>query len=271
MRHLYYPGLQNEWAAGFPRQYTPMGLLFWTLNTPVEVGNYATQAMGIPLVLLGLIGAWALARRWPPLAVLASGPILLGMAAACLHRYPMDDRLLMYAAPCLWLLSAAGVGTVLERFQGRRRWVAAAFFGLLLANGALEMTKEIVSVHSRGDWRGAFAYVQQHKAAGDTVWVAFPRVYEVYYGDPSDFAGDVDAAAMERLALQGPVWVVAIAGNPVTQALVAELEKRRCVRTDFHGLDRIDVYLFTPPPAAADRAETMKPLTISLESGSPRR
>ena len=147
-RYLNYPGLHEFWTAGFPRRYAPASLLFWTLNTPVEIGNYANQAVGIPLALLGVVGAWTLARRSPPLAVAAVGPIVLGMAAAFLHRYPMDDRLLLYAAPCLWLLGAAGVGAVLERFQGRRRWVAAACFGLLLTNGALETAKEIATVRS---------------------------------------------------------------------------------------------------------------------------
>ena len=270
-RHLNYPGLHEFWTSGFPRSYAPARLLLWSINTPLEIGNYANQAVGIPLALLGAVGAWTLARRSPPLAVAVVGPILLGMAAACLRRYPMDDRLLMYAAPCLWLLSAAGVGAVLERFRGRRRWVAAACFGLLLANGALESTKEIVSVHSRGDWRGAFTYVQQHKSGGDTVWVAFPQVYEAYYGDPDDFAGNVNAADMERLALKGPVWVVTVARHEGTRRLVEELEKQGCVRTDFHGVDRIDVYLYTPPPTVVGRAETIKPLTISLESVSPRR
>jgi len=266
-RYLNYPGLHEFWTAGFPRRFTPGSLLFWTLNTPVEVGNYANQAVGIPMALLGAVGAWVLARRSPPLAVAAVGPIVFGMAAACLKRYPMDDRLLMYAAPCLWLLSAAGVGAVLERFRGRRRWVAAAFFGLLLANGALETAKEIVSVRSRGDWRGAFAYVHEHQARGDKVWVAFPQVYEAYYGDPDDFVGGGNAADMERQALQGPVWVVTVAGHEGTRILVEELEKQGCVRTDFHGVDRIDVYLYTPPPRVVGGATGRRPAGASARDG----
>ena len=88
VRTLHYDGLRESWACGFPGAYTPAGLLRWAFATPVGIGDYATQSMGIPLCVLGAVGAYALAKRCWPLVVLTVGPIVLGMAASFFASIP---------------------------------------------------------------------------------------------------------------------------------------------------------------------------------------
>jgi hypothetical protein len=57
-RHLYYPGLHEHWIGwgGFPKDYSPGTLLGWTVRCFIGIGNYGTTSMGVPLLLLGLVG-----------------------------------------------------------------------------------------------------------------------------------------------------------------------------------------------------------------------
>ncbi|MCX5893924.1 MAG: glycosyltransferase family 39 protein, partial [Deltaproteobacteria bacterium] len=65
-------------------------------------------------------------------------PILLAFGAAALHRYPFmgnygGNRLMLFTAPLLYLLVAAGAGWALSwMWRGRVRWLAAALTGVIL-------------------------------------------------------------------------------------------------------------------------------------------
>ncbi len=84
---------------------------------------------GPPLLLAG---AYALWRAGGSRVLGYFGlPILLAFGAAALHRYPFmgnygGNRLMLFTAPLLYLLVAAGLGLVFSRlWQGRLKWLAA--------------------------------------------------------------------------------------------------------------------------------------------------
>jgi hypothetical protein len=182
---------------------------------------------------------------------LTVGPIVLGMAASFLRQYPMNNRLLMYAAPCIWLLAAAGVGTILQRLGGRARWAAAAACGALLLPGAVETAREIAVATPRMDYRAAFAYVHRHEAPDDKVWATFGVVYEAYFGEPDDYIGRAPAEEVGRWVAKGRVWVVLPHESPLAAETLQRLQNDGYAPTDLYRVNQVDVYLFAPPQQTA--------------------
>jgi hypothetical protein len=182
-RHLYYKGLQETWIelGGFPADHSPGTVLRWSARCFIGLGEYGTTSLGVPLALLGLVGLASCWRRSAPVALLLCGPILLGWLMALLGRYPMADRTLFYAVPCLWLLAILGLQS-LARYAGTRSvGVGLVVAIILLTPGALRAAKHLVVVSPKVDFRSAFAYVDRHRQETDLCWVSHPEVFEVYY------------------------------------------------------------------------------------------
>src|SRR5262249_30320841 len=116
-RHLYYPGLKEEWTVvwgGFPRDYAAKTVLLWSLQAPERVAHYASTGLGVPLLLLGLAGSVRCWRRSKEECLLLAGPLFLAYFAALAGRYPFADRTLFFLAPCVWLLATEGLLFVAE-------------------------------------------------------------------------------------------------------------------------------------------------------------
>src|SRR5262249_56589151 len=93
---------------GFPADGSPGTLLTWSVRALVGIGYYGTTGMGIPLVLLGLLGLIGMCRRSPALAALLGGPLALVCLAGLLRQYPLAERTGFFVVHCLWLLAVAG-------------------------------------------------------------------------------------------------------------------------------------------------------------------
>jgi hypothetical protein len=91
---------------------------------------------GPPLLLAGTYALWRGGRG----RVLAyyGLPLLLAFGAAALHRYPFmahygGNRLMLFTAPLLYLMVAAGVGQAFAwLWRSRGRWLAVALTGVVL-------------------------------------------------------------------------------------------------------------------------------------------
>jgi hypothetical protein len=212
-RHLYYPGLREHWTQGwegFPANHAPWTLFLWSARCQAGIGHYGTTGLGIPLALLALVGVFVLGRRSPALALLLAGPIGFGWAAALLGRYPMGDRTVFFAVPCVWLLATAGLAGVFVWLPRRWAWSVPLLAGVLVAPGIPRMAKYVVRPAPRVDFRGAFAYVQRQRGAEDLCWVSHPEVYEVYFGKTRRCLGSHDPAGEVLTRAAGHrLWVVA--------------------------------------------------------------
>jgi 4-amino-4-deoxy-L-arabinose transferase-like glycosyltransferase len=250
-RHLYYPGLKDEWTTGwegFPRGYAPLAVLSWTLQAPERVAGYASTGLGIPLATLGVAGLVRGWRRSKEEFVLLAGPPLLAYLAAVLGKYPFADRAIFFLAPCVWLAAVEGLLYLAERLPAGRAWVPLAALGLM-APGLASVAKYCVGVRPKMEYREALAYVHARRRAGDAVWNWCPDLNVVYSehvypawgragaGDP----GDPSAAA--RTVLARPLWVVAADDHvremtdslrplPVRQTLCRDFLNVRVLRFD---------------------------------------
>jgi hypothetical protein len=245
-RHLYYPGLQDHWGERFPDLAAPAEALSWLGACLIELGHYGTTGMGIPLLLLGTLGLVSFVRRWPVLAVLLTGPVGLAVIAAALRRYPLGDRLLFFAVPCIWLLAIEGLTLTMRRFGGRGAWLSLAVLTVLLAPGCADLIRHLITVCPRTDFRGAFDYVHDHRASGDVLWVSQPEVYEVYFGkEPSVLSPYTPAKLIDQALQRSRLWLISTPGGAKITAFQETWNHLRASgaeplqRRDFLGLEVI--------------------------------
>jgi hypothetical protein len=243
-RHCFAPfflGTSSPWAAAA-----------WTVDTFVHIAHYGNRDVGIPLALLAAVGIVVCGRRRPLLAVLLLGPLALATAASALERYPLGDRLAFFAVPCLWLLTAAGAGALAGRLRaGAGGWVGLAALAAVLAPGAVQSVRLSLVEDNHPEFREAFTLVRAQCDPGDAVWLAYPEVYEVYFGkDRPLFDSATPAEILAQAARARRLWTVAppetltrTAYPALTQALrdagVVPVRRYR----HFHG---IEVTLYQP-------------------------
>ena len=87
----------------------------------------------IVTLLLAGCGLVVLARRRPAAAMLIAGPLLLGVAVAVTHHYPLAQRLALYLVPYLLLLLSAGLVVATWPLPARFRAVQVGGVGVLVA------------------------------------------------------------------------------------------------------------------------------------------
>jgi hypothetical protein len=211
-RHaVEYPFLKQQWVVGwngFPDTRSFTASMRWLVQRPFDIADYGTGAMGIPLVLLALAGGFALAKQSRALLVLLLAPFGIAIVAACLQRYPLGDRTAFFLAPSCWLLAGVGLSAVLSR-SGKLVWVGVALVTILVLPGTVRMSKALVVVSPKIEYREALVHVHERLAAGDHVWVAHPEVYQVYFGKDDRLLGwYTPPAEVEQDARTGRLWVV---------------------------------------------------------------
>jgi len=150
-----------------------------------HIGNYGTTGMGVPLLILGSIGAVALGRRSPTLLTMLLGQLALAVAASAARLYPLDDRLVFFAVPTLWLLAAVGIdATILfccsdfQSFYGlvgrsiSLNRVAVCVLVLPLIPGVIRYCYWTAVVPQKAEFRQAFEFVQGRAERDDLLWVS---------------------------------------------------------------------------------------------------
>jgi hypothetical protein len=262
-RHLHYPGLERHWAEGwngFPDTTHWETAIAWVGRCAVAVHQYAAADMGLPLLLLALLGAAVLARRAPAVALLLLGPALAGGAAAFAGRYPLGDRTAFYLAPCLWLLAGSGIVLVTTLCRGRHGWLGLTALIVLLVPGTVRLTSVLVKPTARTDFRTAFAFVEQHWRPGDALWVSHAEVHAVYHvPDVTAMGSYVPADVVAHQARQGRLWMVftpqkpGLTLFPETFAAVGAVAGEPVLHREFIGLE---VALYVPPPDPSSISDT---------------
>ena len=146
-----------------------------------------------PLLLAA--GMMVMVRRGQArVLVYLGGPLLLAFGAACLHRYPFmanygGNRLMLFSAPVLYLLVAAGGWGVLSMLWRRRqRWLALALTVLLLAalNLRAGIKENLSPLNNREQIQPLVAYLEANRQPQDLIYVYYFAVapFKYYYRTP---------------------------------------------------------------------------------------
>ena len=208
-RHQPTHSLSEYWQRYFFDVSSIPAALEWLGTLALRIGNYPTTGMGAPLLILAAIGAIRLARQARELLCLPLGTGAAALAANAFRLYPLEDRLLFFAAPGLWLLAAAGVSSILRPLPRCHGWVAAAIFSLILVPGVVRYCYWVAVVPSKVEFRDAFEFVDEHRKEGDVWWVSDAEVFEVYRGKKNFcLSGPLTAERVNELCCGRRVWMI---------------------------------------------------------------
>lgn len=213
--------LQQYWSGAFmPLPPRSVGDLEWFLFAFLELFRNPVGLENAGLAAFAFF-AGCVALRPRPLALpLLLAPILFALVASAAELYPFSERLLLFAAPSLILVLAAGAAFVISRLRGASRALAVAFALLLILQPAINilaripMEKEEIRPlveHARANWRdGDFLYL----------YYGAEPAYR-YYTRGGDFTGGRAAVSPEaradwdaylddiaRLESTGRTWVL---------------------------------------------------------------
>jgi 4-amino-4-deoxy-L-arabinose transferase-like glycosyltransferase len=190
------PELVAYWSQDFPDFSGLMAFVRWLGPALYRYFWYFLGEWGViwgPLLLAA--GAVVLVRRGRARVLFyLGGPVLLAFGAACLHRYPFmahygGNRLMLFSAPVLYLVVAAGgAGGFDWLWRRRQRVLALALTGLLLAAiYPLKGLKEDLSpLNNREMIQPLVAYLEAHRQPGDLIYVYYFAVspFKYYYHGP---------------------------------------------------------------------------------------
>ncbi|MGH7174382.1 MAG: hypothetical protein ACRELG_29290 [Gemmataceae bacterium] len=162
--------IHSCWVACMPNWDRPWTVPGWLLLSPLEVCRYCCKPLGQILVLFVVPGAlflWRAGERTMVRLMLA--PILLALAAACVHVYPFGGaRVMAYAAPAILLLAAEGVPPVLAWLRARSRLACAGLIALLLLPAASSLA-QVLHPWSEADIPTAADYVRTQRRDADLI------------------------------------------------------------------------------------------------------
>lgn len=169
-----------------------------------------------------VVGCVKLARMSKVQCSLLAAPLLVTVAAAFLHGYPLGGRFLLFALPILFLFIGQGALSIAEA-SGRFSPIArVAVLVLLLAKPIWADVQTLIHPSRPEDIKLAILHIQAHERPGDVWYVYHWARYQFwYYSDaykvqPTDVRIGVDcgtdvtcyAADLDKLRGQPRVWVL---------------------------------------------------------------
>lgn len=186
--------LLNYWASGFTPPITqPLLFLDWIIERILDMFD---QALGLPLsglmsfiYLVGGIASYA-QNKTRGLALLL--PLGLVMLAACLQLYPFSQRLLLFAAPLVFIVLANGV-EVISKLLKSEQLVGGQLLllGLCFYHPITQAIDLVQYPHYVEEIRPIIDYIQEQRQPDDMVYLyyASQRPFEYYqprYGITAD-------------------------------------------------------------------------------------
>lgn len=181
----FYAGneaLRSWWTSAYmpfpPSSPTAVKWLLWTFVSLFE------HPLGLALPGLGalafLVGSGVLWRRRPVVLAMLLTPMFLALAASALQRYPFTERFLLFLAPALALVVAAGVREIVAKTWPRSHLIVYAFVALLFAQPVLVAANELYKPAPEGV-RPLVRHLAEHQAPGDGLYLYHWAQYEIRY------------------------------------------------------------------------------------------
>src|SRR5262249_37846639 len=114
------PGLVEGWMNKFPDTTDPASVPGWVLGNGFLVFHYCYNPIGTVCVVPVAVGVWWCVRQSRfDLVAICLGPLAACLFAAFLHAYPFSgNRLMLFAAPGIGLMTGLGVSALLEAWPG---------------------------------------------------------------------------------------------------------------------------------------------------------
>jgi MYXO-CTERM domain-containing protein len=250
VRAQHNAAIESCWPRQFPDWNRPWRVPDWTFFSTLEVVRYCCEPTGTalaPLAALGALTWWRQRRR--RLLVLGLAPLGLALVASFLRAYPYGGvRVVVYAAPILILLIAAGVPVAEAWLRRRHAWARLPLYLVLLA--PVELAGQLVLLPwDRADCAGAAAFVRSHSRPGDVV-TGSSWEYLYYFRHTS--RPYVPMLEWDRRPPAGRVWMLVSATAPEVRQLLEQQFTPPAWRARLAAtFEATDVLLLRPPRALA--------------------
>ena len=200
-------------------------------------GGLTHTGLGMFAFAVGCIAWWPGRKEYLSLFLL---PILLGIIAAYLHRYPFWERYLLYLIPIMYILIAQGVGKFFAQQSWQPRLVGLCLAAMLLVQPSYRSLRDMVLPYGENDFTHLISHVENDWVEGDILYLDwFEHAPFIYYREKIAFVGD--AYELE------PHFCEAVANNESHRAAYRSTRLAELLETQgriwvLHGHDGADVF-----------------------------
>lgn len=292
--------LSEYWQAGFAPNVWTVPVWAWhqlagvwdtTFLTPYPWPGRHTV---LPMVMVGLcvIGGFALATRQRVAALVVVAPIFAALVAACVGFYPVEERLAVFLAPSLALLTAAGAATLGQMASSRFEHIASATAVLPVVPVLLALATTPPPVRLQ-ETRPMLADLSREWRTGDVLYSYFAANQAVAYYGPrfglSDWRPGLCTALddvhgqleqIDELAGHSRVWVVFTHVLPESRVMIDGMLARlrengieRQALLDYRKSFGTSAYLFdlsvTMPGGIVDRSTNTEMVAAATCGAGP--
>lgn len=207
------------WGAGFPDRPMGWGTFGWAWGAALSVFTdrtllrYPWPEVAVGISILGIAGLW---RRHRDAALFLALPLLVAIAAALAHQYPLQGRLMFYLIPGLLLAIANGMAWLCiraSRLHGALGPIALLALAIAPALALARMPPPYDIEHGRT----LVSYVAEHRQPGDEVHVMpLHRIAALFYGP--------------RVGLLPDQWMTGVCNRDETRAYIRDVDRYRGVK-----------------------------------------
>jgi hypothetical protein len=166
---------------------SPIGINAQWLSLLMPVGTrYYVLSFSYLGFMLALAGVYYWYRKGLLYFLLLLSPLLFTWAASLLHKYPIHERFIFFAAPVFWLYIAGGAALLLgnrQRFPVLAYGVAAIILLYPAVSATLQLASRSYFAGGKfSQFREAIEYVRANKRASESVYFGWNaiRFYRYY-------------------------------------------------------------------------------------------
>jgi len=221
----HYGRMLGYWKDAFmPFPPSSLADICWFPNTLEscfrDPGGFKTNILVV--VICFFVGSISMFKSKKKKVCILLSPFLFALGASGLRSYPFEGRLLLFLAPCIFLMVAEGA----EQIRGRV-WVSAPSLGicvmlLVVFFPVFSAGKSFFTPSAPFDVKLSLEYLKNHRREGDVVYIHHAervlfRYYAGSYGlNENDYIECKSkgkgfggyAAELDRLRGNDRVWIV---------------------------------------------------------------
>jgi mannosyltransferase len=181
------------------------------VDSPLRILTLMFFSIGLPVVVLALFsGGWLVWQRSRPgLFLLVSATLPVALLVGFSPWMFTVERYAFITLPAWLTLAALAVEELLSWVPQQGQWLVIAVLSLILADSAgTHLMYYQLNNGNRLDWRGAFAYVQAHKADDDLIVSTWPEIGQYYLDSDQEIISLADVNPAQLVSEDRTLWFV---------------------------------------------------------------
>ena len=169
--------LRDAWSGTF-MPLSPGAMVKWQAEALYD--SLGRRTLGIPqvgaAVLAAALGVADLARRYPEGLGFILLPLAFSMAASAFDQYPFGGRQILFLAPCLALLVAAGMDVLLRESQPMVRLAGILLVLVIMTQTVWKGVRQTLGGHAKEEIGTVLRHVATQWQPGDTLYLYYGAV-----------------------------------------------------------------------------------------------